>query len=268
MEMLTIIHNCVRDPDLQHFYFGNSIDWTRLLSPWVHCSHSTLRMQARFVLGYLRPGLAEDDLELLNMDKNDWNIFMTMFEDCCQPPDFRATMVGSVAPIIQQLSQIAASVVPGTVPSDDDVMSKLSENLKCPVQGLSISKDEMVASFGTEENSYVYSASEVMSALENLLSTDSNLQAFHSYVFLPHIEELLNHGGTREKVAVCKLLWSLVGYSPIIQAELSSQESTLTAGLKQLHTHKDPELQLLSKCIAIKMQRGDSEGEQLYCKVM
>ena len=60
MEMLTIIHNCIRDPDLQRFYLGNMVDWIKVLSPWIQCSHSTLRMLVRFVLGYLRPGLSEE----------------------------------------------------------------------------------------------------------------------------------------------------------------------------------------------------------------
>lgn len=268
MEMLTIIHNCVRDPDLQCFYFGNTINWSQLLSPCIGCSYSTFRMMARFILGYLRSGLNEDDLELLNMDQNDWKILMEMFADCCQPPDFVATMVCNLAPVLQQLSQIAASVLPGSVPSKDDVMSKLSEQSEWQVEGLSISGNEMVASFSTEENSYAFSASEIVNALENLLSTDSNLQAFHSYTFLPHIQGLLNHGGSGEKVAACKLLWSLVGSSPIIQAELRSQESALTIGLQLLHTHRDLELQLLSKCVAIKMHGSHDEGKCLYCRIM
>jgi len=55
-------------------------------------------MMARFILGYLRSGLNEDNLELLNMDQNDWEILMEMFADCCQPPDFVATMVCNLAP--------------------------------------------------------------------------------------------------------------------------------------------------------------------------
>jgi len=72
MEMLTIIHNCVRDPDLQCFYFGNTISWSQLLSPCIGCSYSTFRMMPRFILAYLSSGLTEDILHLLNLDQNEW----------------------------------------------------------------------------------------------------------------------------------------------------------------------------------------------------
>ena len=268
LEMLTIIHNCVRDSNLQHFYLGNTINWIQVLSPWVQCSHSSLRMLVRFVLGYLRPRLGEDSLELLNMDDNDWKIFMTMFKDSCQPPDFIATMVGTMTPILQQLSQLVSQVsvsdTPLSQPCENEVKSHLLQDMTCPIQELLVTKNEIVASIDVTENSYTFSASEIMKALENLLSTEANRQTFHSFEFLSHTKELLSHGETKEKIAVCSLLWSLVGHSPVLQAELRDEDSTLIIGLKQLHGNQNHELQLLSRCITISVHGGEDEGEKLY----
>lgn len=266
MEMLTILHNCVRDVDLQQFYLSNQIDWSQLLTPWIQCSHSTLRMQARFVLGYLRPGVIEDNLQLLNLDTNDWKILMKMFEECCQPPDFMTTMRGAMAPLIQQLRQLVEPVsqaAPTLHPSEDEVLSTLLQTMEYPLHSLSVTKDKISASIDTTEHSYYFSASEIMNALENLLSVESNLQAFCSFVILPHINAVLSHGGTKERIAACSLLWSLalLGCSSL-QKELKDQFSALSICLKQLRSQGDHELQLLTKCIATKIQGDDTEGQQ------
>ena len=266
MDILTIIHNCVRDPDLQRFYFGNNIDWIQVLSPWIQCSHSTLRMLVRFILGCLRPALSEENLKLLNMDDNDWRMFTTMFADCCQPPNFIANMMGTMAPIMQQLKQLVtrAPVVEGassSAPCQDEVLSHLLQTLNYPIHDMSLSKDKITVSVDTTEDSYVFSAPEILKALENLLSTDSNIRAFESFDFLPHIKELLNHGGTEEKTAACSLLWCLVSHYPALQSKLRNEDSVLCVALKQLHSSEDYNLRLLSRCIIISVGRSCSEGE-------
>ena len=268
MEMLIIIYNCVRDPDLQQFYFGNRVSWIQVLSPWIECSHSSLRMLVRFVLGCLRIGLSEDSLKLLNMDANDWRIFMTMFADCCQPPNFIATMMGTMAPIMQQFSQLVAGapVIQGassSLPCEDQVRSHLLQALNYPLHELSVTKNDIVASIDTTDESYTFSASEILKALENFLSTEPNIQAFHSFVFLPHIKELLCHGRTEEKTAACSLLWSLTSLYPAVQIELSDKDSMIYLALKQLYDDENRNLQLLSKCITISFDRNCHEGKWL-----
>ena len=265
MEMLIVIYNCVRDPDLQHFYFGNNVSWIQLLSPWIQCSHSSLRTLVRFVLGYLRTGLSEESSKLLTMGTNDWKIFMMMFTDCCQPPHFIATMMGTMAPIMQQLSQLVARApavqgASSSLPCEDQVRSHLLQALNYPVHELSITKDNIVASVNTTDGSYTFSASEIMKALENFLSTEPNIQAFHSFVFLPHIKELLCHGGTEEKMAACSLLWSLARIYPALQTELRDENSMIYFTLKQLYNDGSCDLQLLSKCITISFDRNCPEG--------
>ena len=205
-------------------------------------------------------------LKLLNMDENDWKIFMMMFTDCCQPPDFVATMIGTMAPIMQQLSQLVARTpanqgATSSLLCEDEVKSQLLQALNYPLKELSVTKNEIVASVDTAEDSYMFSASEIMKALENLLSTELNFRAFHSFVFLPHIKGLLNHGRTEEKTAACSLLWSLASHSPALQTELRDEESMLSVSLKQLHNNEDHNLQVLSKCIAIIFSRNRNEGE-------
>ena len=268
MEMLTILHSCIRDVDLQHFYLGNQIDWSQLLTPWIQCSHSTLRMQARFVLGYLRPGVTEDNLQLLNLDANDWKILMKMFGECCQPPDFITTMMGTVAPLVQQFRQLVEPIsqaAPALRPSEDKVLSTLLQSLEYPLHSLSVTKDEIVASIDTTEPSYFFSASEIMNALENMLSMESNLQAFCSFDFLPHVKAVLSHGGNKERIAACRLLWSLalLGCSSL-EEELKDQYSALSLSLIQLQSQENHELQLLIKCITAKLQGGDTEGEEHF----
>lgn len=266
MEMLTILHNCVRDLNLQRFYLGNCINWTQLLTSWIQCSHSTLRMQARFVLGYIRQGLTEDSLHLLTLDTNDCKIFLRMFEECCQPPHFVTSMMGTMASVLEQIRHLVKPATPDTpasLPSESDVLSRALQTLQYPLHELSVTKNEIVAAIDTSEDSYVFSAPEIMKALENLLSTETNLKTFHSFDFLPHIKAILSQGGIEEKIAACNLLWSLacLDSSSALRDELRDQESTLSIALKQLQSQEDHELQLLSKCVTIKVHGGD-EGEQ------
>ena len=268
MEMLIIIYNCVRDPDLQRFYYGSTVSWIQVLSPWIQCSHSSLRMLVRFVLGCLRLGLSEDSLKLLNLDANDWKIFMTMFTDCCQPPHFITTMMGTMAPIMQQFTRLIAKTpaiavqdASSSLPCEDQVRSHLLQAFNYPLHDLSVTKNSIVASVDTTDHSYTFSASEIMKALENFLSTEPNIKAFHSFVFWPHIKELLYHGGTEEKTAACSLLWSLARLYPDLQIKLRDEDSMMYLSLKQLCDDEDCNLQLLSKCLTINVDRNCHEGE-------
>lgn len=193
---------------------------------------------------------------------------MTMFADCCQPPNFIATMMGTMAPIMQQFSQLVARApaiqgASSSPPCEDEVRSHLLQALNYPLHELSVTKNNIVASVDTTDNSYTFSASEIMKALENFLSTEPNVRAFHSFVFLPHIKEVLYHGGTKEKTAACSLLWSLTSFYPTVQIELRDKDSVMYLALKQLYSDESRNLQLLSKCVTISFDRNCHEGKWL-----
>lgn len=97
MQLLVIVHNCVRDPDLPHLYMGYIIKWGMILSHCIKSTHSTMRIFTRFILGYAKSRLFEDESCLLDMSRNDWNLVIQLFDDCCK-------LVGSLEPIFHQLS--------------------------------------------------------------------------------------------------------------------------------------------------------------------
>ena len=91
---------------------------------------------------------------------------------------------------------------------------------------------------------------EVIDAIENLVSTEKNLQAFLSCSFLHGIEQITSHGGTKEKLAVCKLLWSLALLSAEFKSHFIGSASNILSGIYS-NQNIDHELLVLGKCIDV-----------------
>ena len=240
------------DPNLPHFYYTDVINWDLLLTPWVKCSHYSMRLFSRFVLGYMIPGLQEQTLQLLDMDRNDWNIFITLLEECCQPP-FSATIYAGLHSRIEEITQLLKGFPQFT---RGDVVDKGTPNtiddLPDHLLNLTVSENEATVTVDFEGNPCCsIPAAEMVTGLSNLITRKSNLDVFGSYSFLPHLVNLLTDGENEDKIAVCKLLLTLQFDSEIIKNELCNEKSCLSVLIQGLRAHDVIELQELSKCIFI-----------------
>lgn len=241
------------DSNLPHFYYTDAIKWHLLLSPWIKCNYYSIRLFSRFILGYLIPGLQEETLELLDMDKNDWNIFIKLLEECSEPP-FSATLYFSLCSTIEEITE---AVKGSSKFVKDDVVNKeilpnAIEDLPDYVQNLTIDENELKFTIDFDKNSCCsMPAVEIVNGLSNLLTRKSNMSLFSSYLFLPHLINLLTNGETEDKIAVCKLLLLTQFDCEVIRNELCSDESCLSVLINALHMHDVIELQELSKCIFV-----------------
>lgn len=246
--MLMILHNCIMDPDLPRYYSGGSINWELVLSPWIRCSHFCMRLLARFSLSYVRCGLQDETLELLDMDTNDWNIFMKMLEECSQPP-FSATLVIKFESVIQQIAKLATDF-PELFSGDECNMKQV---LPSCIESVTVEENHLVAKLDLDKSDEDFScmipASEVIGGLSNLVTRGKNLQLLSKSSCLQYLVALLTDGDIEDKITVCKLLLTLRLNSKFIQDELTYTNSTLFCLLTALHTHDAPELQKLSRCI-------------------
>lgn len=240
------------DPNLPHFYYTDVIKWDLLLAPWVKCSHYSMRLLSRFILGYLIPGLQEETLQLLDMDRNDWNIFITLLKECSQPP-FSATIYAGLNSRIEEITQLLKGFPQLT---QGDVADKETPNTidDLPAHFLSLTVGENEATVTVDfDGSPCCSmpAVEIVDGLSNLMTRKSNLDAFGSYSFLPHLVNLLTDGENEDKMAVCKLLLALQFDSEVIKNELCNENSCLSVLIQGLQAHDVIELQELSKCIFV-----------------
>lgn len=253
MVILMILHNCIMDPNLPHFYYSDVINWDLLLSPWINCSHYSMRMLSRFILGYLIPGLQEKTLQLLDMDRNDWNIFIKLLEECSEPP-FTATLYSGLSSTIEEITQLVKDF-PQFAKDDiaaDEILPDTIAHLPDFVQNLTVGENELKLAINFGDNPCCsMPAVEIVAGLLNLLTRKSNLHLFNTYSFLPHLLSLLTDGEIEDKIAVCKLLLSLQFDCEVIMNELCNDDSCLSVVIKALQMHNVTELQELSKCIFV-----------------
>ena len=253
MITLMILHNCVMDPNLPHFYYTDAIKWDLLLSPWIKCTHYNMRLLSRLILGYLIPALNEEALQLLDMDRNDWNIFIKLLDECSEPP-FTATLHSGLSSTIEEIRQLIQF---SPQFGKDDVVNTETppiaiEDLPDYVQNLTVNENELKFTVDFDDTSCCsMPAAEIVSGLSHLLTKKSNLRLFSDYSFLPQLINLLTNGEVEDKIAVCRLLLSLQFDCEIIKNELYSDESCFSVLIKALHMHDTVELQELSKCIFV-----------------
>lgn len=260
MVILMILHNCVMDPNLPHYYYSDAINWNLLLSPWIKCTHYSMRLLSRLVLGYLIPGLQEEVLQLLDMDRNDWNIFIKLLKECSEPP-FSATLYSGLCSTIEEVTQLVQGF-PQFAKSDVATEEISIEDLPGHVKNLIVDENELKLSVDFDNNpSCSLPAAEIVTGLSNLVTRKSNLRLFGSCSFLPCLLSLLTNGEVEDKIVVCKLLLSLQFDCEVIKNELCNDESCLSAIVKALHMHSVIELQELSKCIFINTME---ENGQLF----
>ena len=260
LAVLMILHNCVMDPNLPHFYYTDVIKWDFLLSPWIKCSHYGMRLLSRFILGYLIPGLQEETLQLLDMDRNDWNIFINLLEECSQPP-FSATIYAGLHCKIEEIAQLLKGFpqfTRGDV-ANKEMSPNMIDNLPDHLQNLTVGENEVTLTVDFDGNPCCsMPAAEIVAGFSNLMTRKSNLDAFGIYSFLPHLVNLLTVGETADKLAVCKLLLALQFDCEVIKNELCNEKSCLSVLIQALRTHDATELQELSKCIFVNMM--DNSG--------
>ena len=241
------------DSNLPHFYYSDVIKWDLLLSPWINCSHYSMRILSRFILGYLIPGLQEETLQLLDMDRNDWNIFIKLLDECSESP-FTATLYSGLSSTIEEIAQLVKEFpqfAKGDVAADE-ISPDTITNLPDLVQNLTVGENELKLTINFDNNPCCsMPAVEIVAGLSNLLTRKSNLDLFNTYSFLPHLLSLLTDGETEEKIAVCKLLLSLQFDCEIIKNELCNDDSCLSVVIKALQMHSVTELQELGKCIFV-----------------
>ena len=267
---LLVIYNCAKDHNFPPYYY-HQVKWASLLTPWMNSAHACIRMQSKFLLGYLRPALDDNLHVLLEISENDWKILVGMLEDACEPPEFTATLIRVPASLIQQSFDIA-SMLQGFTPSVEAAPSVPIEftakglfpkaDLEMALHNVSISDNQMSTTFAVEieeDNGYKMSAVEIVNALENLLSTSSNRQAFTNYPFLPLLITLLTLGEAKEKVAACRVLWCLVDTAQIKEA-MKVPDSSLAKTLEELRSSEHSEVQTLRRCIEISFERAQYKG--------
>lgn len=252
MVLLMILHNCVMNPNLPHFYYSDAIKWDLLLSPWINCSHYGMRLLSRFILGYLIPGLQEEMLQLLDMDRNDWNIFIKLLEECSEPP-FTATLYSGLCSTIEEVTQLVKDFpqFAGDVPIDEIPPDAIT-NLPDIVQNFTVGENELKLTINFDNNPCCsMPATEIVAGLSNLLARKANLDLFTTYSFLPHLLNLLTDGEIEDKIAVCRLLFSLQFDCEVIKNELSNHDSCLSVVVKALQMDSVTELQELCRCISV-----------------
>ena len=196
MLQLTIIFNCVSDPNLPRYYFGGAIKWSTVFSPWSFSTHSAPRLFSKFILSYLLPALDDSSLQLLEISGNDQGILMNLLDECSHPPDFKGTILG----------------FSGSSDLQESIMQSLREGvtldeLPASIEGLTIVDNEIKLVVDDSEcEPYCMSAIEVVGSLQNLISKKQNLFLLKEPVFMPSILRLLESGQEKEKIAASKLL--------------------------------------------------------------
>ncbi len=259
-----IIHNCIKDPQLPQYYFSNVVKWALLLSPWIQCSHYAMRLLSRFILGYCKDGLTDEELELLVLDSNDWNLLLKMLEDGSKPP-FTVPMVGTLTSLLQQVANVTTESVN---PSSDDILQELS--LVPALKDFSISDNQLSATINledVEDDCYYMSMDELLYSISNLMCMGRNLEFLNSKFYLLLVK-ILYDGGHKEKLAVCKLVWSLSLHCPELSEEIRNAKSPLPLALSKYHSHENVELQYLSKCAMLSAAASNSNEGNHVCSAI
>ena len=186
------------------------------------------------------------------MDRNDWNIFITLLEECSQPP-YSATIYAGLNSRVEEITQLLKGF-PQFTRGDvaDNETPNTIDDLPDHILNLSVDGNEAAVSVDFDGvPSCSIPAAEMVAGLSNLMTRKSNLDAIGNYSFLPHLVNLLADGGNEDKMAVCKLLLALQFDSEIIKNELCNENSHLSALIQGLRAHDVIELQELSKCIFV-----------------
>ena len=192
------------------------------------------------------------------MDENDTNLIIGMMQRGSDPP-FTVEMLGLLNnTLLQLLSNMAAT----SLSDPKEAMT----SAPYPLTDVCITNDQVTASVeigDVSDSGCVISTHELLDGVENLMICEKNHCLMHHKDFFPLLLKIISFGGYEEKLAVCKLVWSLDGFAPSLAVTLKEANSMLMLAIQQCHQNDDSELCLLSKCATMSPTSSD-DGKCYY----